>query len=148
AEREAAERVEPERLAHWRGHHAPRSRHGGGDRGQATEALRVALAVREGEGDNRPRFRGARADEEAAPGPPRVARRRRLAPERKQIQRGQRRRRCRGGTGVFGRGGAHLSSPFPCPSPQRGISLLASPSWSSTRPTTVSNNESSVSGFE
>ena len=53
------------------------------------------------------------------------------------------------GRAVFGRGRAHWSSPFPFASfsPQRGISLLGSPSWSSTRPTTVSNNESSVSRF-
>ena len=39
---------------------------------------------------------------------------------------------------------AHL-----CPSsPQRGISRLASPSWSSTRPTTVSSSASIVVGFE
>ena len=90
AEREAAERVEAERLADGRRHDAPGRRRGGGDRGQALEPLRVALAQLEREAHDPVALRRARPHEEPAPVPARVARRGRLAAEREQVQRGQR----------------------------------------------------------
>ena len=86
-----------------------------------------------------------RARERAVAAEARVARGRRLPPEREQIQRGEG-VEAEGAAVFFDGGRAHL--PFTSSSPQRGASLFGSPTWSSTRPTTVSSSASSVAGFE
>src|SRR5450631_1851988 len=89
----------------------------------------------------------ARADERSAPPELAVARRRGLAAEREQVERGERLGR-QLWRGKASRLDAHRDSPLDSSAPHRGIIRLGSPSWSSTRPTTVSSTASIVAGLE